>query len=61
MRQADGGRRTGIGKWKAKCHLAEIVITDVRKIQIFFIFIGVLVFVFETQGVSSPLCISNLQ
>ena len=47
IRQADCGRRMGVGKWKAKCHLAEIGI-DERKIQIFFIFISVLVFVFET-------------
>lgn len=46
MRQAGCGRRTGIGKWKGKCQLTEIGI-DERKILIFFIFIGVLVFVFE--------------
>jgi len=46
MRQADCGRRKGTGKWKAKCHLAEIGI-DEKKILIFFIFIGVLVSVFE--------------
>jgi hypothetical protein len=47
MRQADCGRRTGVGKWKAKCHLAEID-TDERKILIIFILLGVFVFVFET-------------
>jgi len=42
MRQADCGRRWGVRKWKAKIGI------DKRKILTFFVFIGVLVFVFET-------------